>query len=661
MTIGFEKKTYPYILANNTVWPKGTNLINCSQPGFTSSDACTFFFRHVKGIPSPKAVVIYLGNCDANATELKKGRYSLYRGLVHALREYLHIKPKPIALKNKLKHFEWNDHYDPLIERAEKPSDYEFNILRIARYCHRHSIRMILIKPIANFLFPAGLGKGNFLFYRYLGLYEKCSSRLSIEDGRFIKALQLHENGEYNNAMTVYKDILDHPSQYFTNSEYPLIVVNNYAMCAAEIGRLDEAEKLLHLLLKERHVRPEIILYNLAQLHKLRKDSDSYKKTIKMAYESDSSLYRIKDSYREALDRVVLRFRGGIDVIDMNEFANSRLFVDHCHLLPDGQKQLAARVLDKLKRAGVAVGYEGADIKNILYNPELSLGNTKEFYQYYKTFAAYSEKDIAREVDVIRVSCAAEGGLSDTNLTMISLSKEMRRAIEYYYKHPCLPSIKDILHFAPQHPSDIGRFPELFLVRHVIPYLRMVERDEAILTRFSDSQGLLRTSSELMSVLPDDIKGLVLSEDPAIDPIFESGRLNRIIDKVQRGLVEHLSAGNKVHERLKTTIFWYFREVLRWGSHSRISMRYDRLLLEYASEALAVASVLDAKLAFGRTKDIITLISHVEEADRIHSKFAGEFYAENDSSRLLKDYDKELLNLADKVKSAMPDLQASLK
>lgn len=70
MTIGMERKTYPFILADQRIWPEKTEMVNCSQPGFTSGDACAFFFRHIKGFARTKAVIIYLGNCDANASEL---------------------------------------------------------------------------------------------------------------------------------------------------------------------------------------------------------------------------------------------------------------------------------------------------------------------------------------------------------------------------------------------------------------------------------------------------------------------------------------------------------------------------------------------------------------------------------------------------------------
>ncbi|MEI8012824.1 MAG: hypothetical protein WCI27_10180, partial [Candidatus Omnitrophota bacterium] len=79
MTVGLEGEAYPFHLASLRRWEPDTVFVNCSQPGITSADAAAFFFREALVRHSPSAVVVYLGNCDANATELNKGVYSFWR------------------------------------------------------------------------------------------------------------------------------------------------------------------------------------------------------------------------------------------------------------------------------------------------------------------------------------------------------------------------------------------------------------------------------------------------------------------------------------------------------------------------------------------------------------------------------------------------------
>ncbi|MBU1854074.1 MAG: hypothetical protein KJ957_08570 [Candidatus Omnitrophica bacterium] len=618
MTVGFERKMYPFILADRKAWLEETEIVNCSQPGFTASDACAFFFRHVKDPISLKAVIIYLGNCDANATEIRKGGYTVFRQYYHKTRKLLGLKRTRRMLKNRLLRFEWNDTYDPGIERPERPLDYEYNISRIISYCRRIFVPVLLIRPIANLFFPAGVGKGNFMFYKYFGFQEKFSAQLTVPNTG--------------------------------NPECALVKKHNKAVSLAEDGRFEEAKKILLDLLKERNVRREIVLFNLAQIFKIQEDTENYRKTAIDAYESDSSLYRVKDSYVDAIDRIALKFQwDNLRIIDMGVFAKNAFFIDHCHLVPEGQELLAGKITEELTELKIMGGNKEARIKNILYNPELSFGDTTEFYRYYKTYAHHGNEQIKKDMDIVKKAYSFTRKSRDFEEALRPVSKEVKVAVEYYLTHPCFPCIQDILSFPPQYPCDIGRFPEFFLIRHIVPYLRISERENLLTCRFSSDRKLLRSSAELVSILPKEISALIPREDPHVDQDVESGRVDRILAKVKTDLCVHLRSGNQIYERMNTTIYWYFRESLRWGSHSRISMRYDRRFLEYSAEALAVATVADWKLGRKMEEELLKAIQWVDETDRIHSRFTEKFSLEKDCKRLLIEYDDRLLKLAEEI------------
>ncbi|MCG6538201.1 MAG: hypothetical protein L7F78_26670, partial [Syntrophales bacterium LBB04] len=203
---------------------------------------------------------------------------------------------------------------------------------------------------------------------------------------RFVGALGLQEVGDMNGAADRSRAILLNSGQLSSNSEYPLLIVNNYAVCVAEKGHLDEAESLLQLLLKERNARREITLFNLAQLCRMKGDEDKYHQLISESYESDSSMYRIRSPYLEAIDRISTRFGNGVNIVDMALFIDDNLYVDHTHPLKEGQVKIAGQVIKYLNARG-SKGTCRADIRNILYNPELATGNTTEFYTYFRTYA----------------------------------------------------------------------------------------------------------------------------------------------------------------------------------------------------------------------------------------------------------------------------------
>ena len=83
-------------------------------------------------------------------------------------------------------------------------------------------------------IFSPGVGKGNFIFYKYLGLNERISRKLEIEDIHFLKALKEHENLNFNKAIEGYEKILLSNNELKMSQEYPILVANNIAVVKAQ-------------------------------------------------------------------------------------------------------------------------------------------------------------------------------------------------------------------------------------------------------------------------------------------------------------------------------------------------------------------------------------------------------------------------------------------
>ena len=73
-------------------------------------------------------MIIYLGNCDAMSSELRKGKYSPVSQVIDCIRSISGQKRGKTRLKNRLLHFEWNDDFDGSIEAPESPEDFDYNI-----------------------------------------------------------------------------------------------------------------------------------------------------------------------------------------------------------------------------------------------------------------------------------------------------------------------------------------------------------------------------------------------------------------------------------------------------------------------------------------------------------------------------------------------------
>lgn len=635
MTVGLQRESYPFHLSSLARWQQGVVFVNSSQPGITSADATSFFFNKALTQYDPRAVVVYLGNCDANATELNKGIYSSRKQWGEWIRKSFGRPYPGISLKNKLLRFEWNASWDARFEHAEPAVCLEANLERVFVACRSRKIPVILVKPVANRLFPAGLGKGNFSFYSFLEIADSIADEFVIPDPRFIQARRYEERGEPQEAMRIYSDILDHPLSSFSHLEYPLLVVNNYAVCAAKAGRGKEAERLWLLLLKERSVRREIVLYNLACLYRQQGRLPQADDLFSKAYDEDVSLYRVKSQYIQALERLAQKFQGTVHCIDMATFIDNNAFADHCHLFPEGQRKLAASIKEALDDQKILSGKGSAKIINALYNPEFALGNHREFFEYYKTYAPFSLEQIKHQITLLKA--AKIDWSSQTDIAVPGVSFELIRAVKYYLGHPCFLSIEDVLRFAPNHPGDLGPFPELYLIRHILPYIHALEGNTMLFNKFLPYQGMWYSSQDQLRVLPPDMAQLPLENYP-VDRKQDLQRITRIIDRVEKDLLEHINKGPQVAERLRTTMFWYFRELLRWGSHSRVSMRYDRRSLEYCMEALIVAGVFNEQLGAGELGSILKLADKVFQTVKVHENFCARFDLQGDHSQILREY-----------------------
>ena len=185
----------------------------------------------------------------------------------------------------------------------------------------------------------------------------KISHQIKIPDTRFPKALKLHEAGKFDEAASVYREILIEPPITAMSQEYSLLVSNNYAVAKAESGQYKEAIYLLNLLLHEQGVRKEIVLYNIAQIKKDIGESEEFLKFLNQSFEEDSSLYRVRSPYLLAIDQLVAK-HSAVKLIDMDDLISDGMYLDWCHPLPEGQKILANNIAKAFKDFGDFVGNE---------------------------------------------------------------------------------------------------------------------------------------------------------------------------------------------------------------------------------------------------------------------------------------------------------------
>jgi len=356
-------------------------------------------------------------------------------------------------------------------------------------------------------------------------------------------------------------------------------------------------------------------------------------------------MYRVREPYKQAIDRISERFPH-VRAIDQAAFVSDRDFVDHCHPLSAAQERMADKILAENTLDAMS-GSDALAIENWLYNPEYAEGNETDFHAYFRSSSALSPQEIGGQVERLRRAVDSE----DWKAVFAAAPTEIRNALDYALTHPALPTYRHALRLGPAYATDAGRFPEFFTIRALLPFLREAQSMPALQALLGMEAFPLRQSGDLIKVLPEYARGWVADHVPRLDVTEAREWRDAILTRAVKDIETHLAKGNQVHHRLKSTIFWYFRETLRFGPHSRISMRYERVALEMIAEALAVAAYLDFKLDGKRRSDIENQIAALSDVVAIHEKYCSIYAPEDDASDVLSEYDERLEALLKKLKA----------
>jgi len=645
MTLGLERHIHHMKLADKKIWPDNTRIVNCSIPGMTAADAATYFFLNEKKY-SIACVFIYLGNCDTISNETIKGDISKFKIKKQLIRNLVFGERKKSKLRNRLLFNEWNKTLDLSIETEESPVDFKKNIKLITAFCAKKDIPVLMIKSHANKFFLPGLGKGNFSFYKYLGVDDKINP-LKIEDNRFINAYTSHSNKNFTKALEEYKVILNNPLSYNLGREYPLVILHNYAVAKAEQGEFEEAQLLLKLFVNENVSRREIGLYNLAQISKREGNQRLYKEFLDQSFENDNHLYRVRKPYQIAIEDISSEDKN-IHLVDMEKLLDEDDFLDHCHPLPKGQEKMAKKIQEIYASIGIE-GKSKAKITNDLHNPELANGNFTKFQDYFKTYSKLSKDEIDKQFQKYFSLVEKHGNEIESYLLVKEgISESIHNACNYFFKHPLYTSLDDLKYIETFYPSDIGRFPEYFFYRTLMPHLSKIESNQGDLFKSYNLNSVLVHSSESFQVLLNDL-GIQSDFFEINENNLDKKRVQKILEKTEELLVDHLKKGNTIFNRLKTTIYWYVREALRFGSHSRYSMRYDRVLLEYIAEALIICEYYNKTENYGFDLSVEKLKETLLMTVEVHEKYCIEFDLNNYTSLLIDEYESELLKIHNKL------------
>ena len=595
MTVGSNEQTFPFYLSNYDIWTKDSVIYNSSLHGFGSADALKFFKKN--DLKNLEFIILNLGICDSIATEIPK-KFNFFK--------------KKFKNSNKIVFNNWNNNFDNSIHKPEKEEDFEKNIRLIIKLANNKKIKIILLIPDSNFFFQPGLAKGNFSYYNYYNLFDKSSDNLNFSNKQFKKAMELSENGQFKKSNDIYLQLLKNNISNDYNLEFYYTISNNFAVNDAYLGNFQKSLKALQILSREENIRKEIIFYNMSIIYKKMNDQERSDKFLFLSYNSDINNYRIKENFRNILKKLEPSTLHG--VIDLRLIKNNNYY-DHCHLSKNGHMELAEKIFKLLSDENTN-NSKGAKIKNILYNPEYSLGNEKLFNNYFQ-IEPNININIQDQIEKITIQTHKDGF---QNIVISNKVDDLLfNAIENYIKHPLFVDLGFLKNISNNRNYFYGKFPELFMIslcQQIYNFLK----DNNLIDNIEIDDELFLNKDKRLNIF----KNLNLHND--LDKTFNFEEINvkdyliKVMNKINF-YFQNISKSNQIFNRRKYTMYWFFRESVKFGTQSRISMFYNLIELQNIYEASVISIGLSKYVQFEDINYFINIKKKIEQLKILNEKF----------------------------------------
>jgi hypothetical protein len=623
--IGDGKDIYPFQLFESLQRWGGVRVDNWASPGLSSADACKFYIHQIAE-RSVDFLVIYLGNNEGSRSRYK-GTYRPVRERIGELLGRSAHTRKPFVLGKRRPYV-----FDPApvsSEIATTPTDFYRNLRTIISRAQRAGTQVVLVNPVANSYFPAGLGSRNSPFYRYVGFHDTIGPELvaDADTEALVQGIRWHARNKLSEASDCYLLVKPDPPYCYQ------VARNNLAVAQYESGERSAAVRTLSEALDGEYYDRAIPLYNLGRI----KNST---RILKEAYEVDSTLYRVKGAYREAVTRLATVL--GVHVLDMAGIVTDDHFVDYCHLTREGHGILAEAIHAVVTRRFENLRGSGSSVYRCEFpSPDYFFRSGEDLDDYYAITAGWSEEEISHAFEGACAAMSGEvGEIVEPNTT--SLQNAIQRTVRRALDHPVVTGIDDAVSFPVRYSHEIGSFPEFYLYRLLRAYGLVLDKS-GHRAEWQEWCGSFPVRG------PDDYDRLILArrsdgfgkDEPDLSP----GRRDRVLDRVEEVLCRPELYASHSSERRKTIMYWYTRESFRFGTQSRPSMLYDRVGLEELAESVAVAWTIERLQGRSGTRERVDRCRRrIEALIGVHEHFASRL-ASDDSELTQEAYNAALRQL----------------
>ena len=605
--LGSERCHYPQLLQQHL---PGASVSNYSVPGLTAADARALYQSELRRAGCSN-LVLYLGNNEAALGSYRRRRPFWLRRLLQILR----FRADSAWVWPPEKFLLQPEHQQANFQPAGA-GRFRRDITAIIRAARAEGTQVVIINPVANKLFPAGAGLLNAPFFEFLGWPARVAHLLHASDPwgeLLIEGIGAREQNDFSRMRDCFRRL----QQECPLSMYSTIALNNEA-CALAGLEPEHAESLLRKGQESAWEYECIFHYNLARLYESLGRKGQAQNESELSCETDRSLYRIQDPYRACLAELASEFR--LPLVDLAELLSPDDFVDYCHPTARGHAKIA-HALQQVISAGVPTTTCAKPCEDLFPSPAYYSYPRTTIVEYYGIEQPVERERLATLLRSI-ISALSFEEFEDPacirrRLFAHSSSDTLQRYVLNFLVsnsgHPIFNDKLDLLGAHLPLAHEIFTFPEFFLYRLLYNYAAGLE---------SEAGG---TPGPLTA---EQYAALILRKNklPLDAPICESKEYAAAVaGKLRRCLMSSSIFENRIGVRAKTIMYWYTREAFRYGTHSRLSMLYDRVPLDWFSESLLVLSLISLRRNLCLEDNIEEVRSGLAALAEIHDGYCSNF------------------------------------
>jgi hypothetical protein len=470
----------------------------------------------------------------------------------------------------------WNDVEPTLLDQSIENFSKSLRLIKFT--CRSLRIPLIVISPRSNLYFPPATAANNTKYFAILNHQDLEIPNLD----ELIPNLFMHTSISNSSEISDKEFCEDLEALTFYSKERLLCAINNLSVSIAKKGRFNNSIEIFERMILENEMGREVMSYNLALILRSKELVAESDQSFELARDLDTSSYRVNRDYTLEVQRVFQNSR--LDsLIDTSNQGFDNYFLDHCHLLEEGQEKLAEIISNKMVTPALRGSMSGK-LSIRPASPEILEGDTRSFIEVF--------------------------GISSK--TPISIGEIQ-------------PGRAHALHSLENFEVNVSygtRFIELLesAIFYSATEVFTKEVDSDISCEIQRERTRVRTLFDQLSIksVDFDIRGISFrSRETWLDEIIAN-----VIDQIE----SYLENGVNCSRRFRFIMSWYFRESLYFGFNSSTEMAYERNLFRGWKEALSIAYVLDSdkEIHSERLNQIFRFIFELESALRKMYVYSAE-------------------------------------